>query len=101
MAAGCLVLQALVGDPQLTLHLTHLFVLVALLLSGHYVAEDRIVEGWMASRPPAARVRRARWALRRDVALASLLDRSPLCERGPPALAALSSLYAPATTGRG
>ena len=90
MALGCLVLQAVTGDTQLALHLTPLFLLVSLLLSGHYVAEDRIVEAWLASRPPAARARRARWALPRGAALVSLLDRSPLCERGPPALHALA-----------
>lgn len=91
MALGCLVVQALTGETQLALHLTPLFVLVSLLLSGHYVAEDRIVEAWLACRPPAPRVRRARWTLRRDGALASLLERSPLCERGPPAPLALAS----------
>ena len=88
MALGCLVLQAVTGDAQIALHLTPLFLLVSLLVSGHYVAEDRIVEAWLAARPPATRIIRARWTQRRDAALASLLDRSPLSERGPPALLA-------------
>ena len=87
---ACLVVQAATGETQLVLHLTPLFVLVSLLLSGHYVAEDRIVEAWLAAQPPAPRIRRARWALRRDVALTSLLERSPLSRRGPPARGALA-----------
>jgi hypothetical protein len=91
MALGCMVVQAATGETQLALHLTPLFLLVSLLLSGHYVAEDRIVEAWLASRRPAPRIRRARWALRRDAALTSLLERSPLCRRGPPWARALAS----------
>jgi heme A synthase len=91
MALGCLVLQAVTGETQLVLHLTPLFLLVSLLLSGHYVAEERIVAAWLALRPPATRGRRARWALPRNAAVVSLLDRSPLCRRGPPALGALAS----------
>ena len=90
LALGCLVVQALTGDMQLAFHLTPLFLLVSLLLSGHYVAEDHIVAGWLAARPPARR-RRARWTLHRETPLASLLDRSPLCRRGPPALRALAA----------
>jgi hypothetical protein len=54
------------------------------------VAEERIVEAWLSARPRASRMSRARWTERRDAALASLLDRSPLCERGPPLLRALA-----------
>jgi hypothetical protein len=85
LGLGCLAVQAITGETQLVLHLTPLFLLVSLLLSGHYVAEDRIVEAWLAARPHRARPRRARWTLKRDTALVSLLDRSPLCRRGPPA----------------
>jgi hypothetical protein len=85
MAVGCVVAQALTGETQLALHLTPLFLLVSLLLSGHYVAEDRIVEAWLARRPKRLQRRRARWALPRELALTSLLDRSPLSRRGPPA----------------
>jgi len=59
MALGCLVLQALIGDAQLVLHLTPLFLIVSLLLSGHYVAEDRIVEARLALRPRPRRAPRA------------------------------------------
>src|SRR3954468_16205006 len=85
LALGCVLLQGLTGETQLALHLTPLFLLVSLLLSGHYVAEDRIVEAWLARRPARLRRRRARWALPRELALTSLLERSPRCERGPPA----------------
>jgi hypothetical protein len=89
MALGCLVLQAWTGETQLALHLTPLFLLVSLLLSGHYVAEDRIVEVILARRILRTRVRRARWAQLHETVVVSLLDRSPLCRRGPPARLAL------------
>jgi hypothetical protein len=88
LAVVAVVLQAVTGQQELALHLTPLFLIVALLLSGHYVAEDRIVEGWLARRPSAARRIRARWPAGRETALPSLLDRSPLCRRGPPVVAA-------------
>jgi len=88
MALGCLVLQALIGDAQLVLHLTPLFLIVSLLLSGHYVAEDRIVEARLALRPRPRRAPRAPRPAGRELALASLLERSPQCRRGPPAAAA-------------
>jgi hypothetical protein len=79
-------LQLATGDAQLVLHLTPLFLLGGLLLAGRFVGEDRIVARWRAAmaRP---RVRRlaARWQKRAERALASLLERSPLALRGPPA----------------
>ena len=86
----CLVLQALTGIPELVLYLTPLFLIAALLLSGHYVAEERIVAGWRGR--PARLSRRSgasRPHLRRELPLASLLARSPRTLRGPPALLAV------------
>jgi hypothetical protein len=82
----CVALQALTGIPELVLYLTPLFLIAALLLSGHYVAEERIVAAWRGrratySRPPA----RTRPRLDRQLPLASLLARSPRTLRGPPA----------------
>ena len=82
----CVVLQALTGVPELVLYLTPLFLIAALLLSGHYVAEDRIVAAWRGRRP--VRPRRAAPARPRpahELPLASLLARSPRSLRGPPA----------------
>lgn len=82
LAAG---LQAALGETQLVLYLTPLFLIASLLLSGHYVAEERIIRAWLAARPRRVRHRRARWAIREERFGASLLERSPLCRRGPPA----------------
>ena len=55
LAAFAAVLQAVTGVGQLALYLTPLFLIAALLLSGHYLGEDRIVARWRArSRPPQA-----------------------------------------------
>ena len=86
----CVALQALTGIPELVLYLTPLFLIAALLLSGHYVAEERIVAAWRGRRPAhARRPARSRPRLKRELPLASLLARSPRTLRGPPALAAV------------
>src|ERR687893_616541 len=55
LAVACAAVQALTGIPELVLYLTPLFLIAALLLSGHYVAEDRIVAAWRARRRPLLR----------------------------------------------
>jgi hypothetical protein len=86
VAGLCALAQALTGVPELVLYLTPVFLLAALLLSGHYVAEDQIVEHWRgADKPPARRIR-TRWVAARQLPIASLLERSPASPRGPPAL---------------
>jgi hypothetical protein len=76
------------GIGELALYLTPLFLIAALLLCGRYVAEDRIVRRWRASaRMRRARPARDRWRPVAETALASLLERSPRLERGPPARA--------------
>jgi hypothetical protein len=84
----CVAAQAVTGVSELALFLTPLFLIAALLLSGHYVAEDRIVAGWRGQRSTRTRRRAARPHLRRELPLASLLARSPRSLRGPPALLA-------------
>ena len=89
LALACAGLQALTGVSELALYLTPLFLLASLLLSGHYVAEERIVARWRRGRP---RPRRAAEPRCRPAAavrpLSTLLERSPLTRRGPPAVAA-------------
>ena len=86
----CVVLQAITGIPELVLYLTPLFLIAALLLSGHYVAEERIVAAWRGRRGGyALRAAASRPRLRRELPLASLLARSPRTLRGPPALLAV------------
>jgi hypothetical protein len=75
------------GVSELVLYLTPLFLIAALLLCGRYIAEERIVRRWRATGPPR-RLRRTanRWPAVPETPLASLLERSPRLERGPPAL---------------
>ena len=89
LSSACLVLQGLVGNPELVLYLTPLFLIAALLLSGHYVAEDAIVAAWRGRRVTYSRRAVARPKLRRELPLASLLARSPRTLRGPPLLLAV------------
>ncbi len=82
----CVALQALTGIPELVLYLTPLFLIAALLLSGHYVGEERIVAAWRGRRPTQTHRRaQSRPRLDRELPLASLLARSPRSLRGPPA----------------
>jgi hypothetical protein len=86
-AALAAVGQGLSGVSELALCLTPLFLIAALLLSGRYVAEDRILRRWRARAPHRrARHARSRWQAVSERPLASLLERSPRLERGPPAL---------------
>lgn len=86
LSAACVVAQALTGIPELVLYLTPLFLIAALLLSGHYVAEDRILARWRGDRPHSARRPEPRRRLPEAARVPWLLERSPLTRRGPPAL---------------
>ena len=89
LAAVVIVLQALTGVVELTLYLTPLFLIASLLLSGHYVAEERIARGYIAARGTPGRRNAPRVAFPSAThRLTSLLERSPLCRRGPPWAAA-------------
>jgi hypothetical protein len=88
LALASVLLQAVTGVTELALYLTPLFLIAALLLSGHYVAEDRIVAGWRGPRAPRTRRIVVVPHPRRELPLASLLARSPRSLRGPPALLA-------------
>ena len=81
--------QGVSGFRDLALYLTPVFLLAALLLSGRYVAEDRIVRRWRGTRPrPRARRERGRWpAVAAAPPPPSRLDGRPRPQRGPPALA--------------
>ncbi len=91
LAALCVVAQAVTGVAELTLYLTPLFLIVTLLLSGHYVAEDAIVRAWRGVRRTVRRlpVRRLRVPALRT--FSSLLERSPLRRRGPPVSSLLTA----------
>ena len=91
LAVVCAGLQALTGIAYLVLYATPLFLIVALLLSGHYVGEERLVAIVRAVRA-RLRVRPlpARWGRPAAGRLASLLSRAAHAVRGPPALPALA-----------
>ena len=88
LAALVALAQGMSGVTELALYLTPLFLIATLLLSGRYIAEDRIVSRWRAARP-AARPRRERggWPALPTLPPLSRLDRRPRTQRGPPALA--------------
>jgi hypothetical protein len=85
LAMVCALAQAFTGAPTLVLYLTPLFLLVTLLLCGRYIGEERIVAHWAGPARPRARRARPRWARVAELSLASLLSRSPVRRRGPPA----------------
>ena len=87
----CVAAQGALGAPELALYFTPALLVVALLLCGRYVGEERILAR-RAPRAPAAR--RAPRSVPRPASsrpLASLLARRPHCERGPPVAFALTA----------
>jgi hypothetical protein len=85
LAAACLLAQVLTGDAQLVLRVTPLLLILALLLSGRYVAEDAIVRRWRRRMTPRRARRASSWRLpARQRSLVSLLERAPRLLRGPP-----------------
>jgi hypothetical protein len=88
LAALAAVLQAITGAEQLALYLMPLFLIAALLLSGHYLGEDRILARWRASAVPTRRRRVQRWRPRAVLPLRSVFDQGSFGVRGPPALLA-------------
>lgn len=87
LAALCVAAQAVTGVLELAAYLTPLFLIAALLLSGRYVGEERIVARWRAAvavvRRP--RLRAVRWRPRVAPALRSQLLDGSFVVRGPPA----------------
>ena len=83
----CAAAQAFTGVSELTLCLTPLFLIAALLLSGRYIGEDRIV----ARRHGASSGHRGRvaapqrWRPRAVLALRSVFLQGSFGVRGPPA----------------
>jgi hypothetical protein len=77
--------QGMSGMTDLVLFLTPLFLIAALLLSGRYIAEDRIVRRWRAARAPRARRARSRWRPVVETPSRSRLLHGPRPQRGPPA----------------
>jgi hypothetical protein len=85
LAAACAALQAVTGIHDLALTLTPLFLIAALLLSGRYIGEERIVARWHgAACRPAPRRRVQHWRPRAVLALRSILEPGSVGVRGPP-----------------
>ncbi len=87
LAALCVAAQAITGVSELALYMTPVFLITALLLSGRYVAEDRIVARWRAAVAVARRPRprAVRWRPRAVHRLRSQLLEGSFAVRGPPA----------------
>jgi hypothetical protein len=86
LAAVCAALQAVTGITDLVLTLTPLFLIAALLLSGRYIAEERIVARWRGStRVPRRRAQR--WRPQAALPLRSMIVHGSVGVRGPPATA--------------
>lgn len=84
LAALCVAAQAVTGVSELALSMTPAFLLTALLLSGRYVGEERIVARWRAAavtRRP--RCRAARWRPQPVRALRSQHLEGSFAVRGP------------------
>jgi hypothetical protein len=87
LAAACAALQAVTGISDLALTLTPLFLIAALLLSGRYIGEERIVARWRAAGRPASRRRAQRWRPEAVLLLCRVLAPGSVGVRGPPATA--------------
>ena len=87
LAGACAVVQGLTGVSELALFMTPLFLIGALLLSGRYVGEERIVARWRAAvgLPRRSRRRATRWRARAVLPLRLLRVQGCFGVRGPPA----------------
>ena len=91
LAAAAVVLAAamgVTGATELILYGGPLLIIAGLLLSGRFIGEERILARRAAPAAPRLRAARQTWARLREHELASLLERSPRLQRGPPAPAA-------------
>ena len=93
LAALCVAAQAITGVSQLALYMTPVFLITALLLSGRYVGEEKIVARWRAAvaapagragaPPVGARARSALFARSTSKAPSPSAARRPSSRRPP------------------
>ena len=76
--------QAIVHMAEIALYLTPLFLIGALVLSGRYPGEERIVARWRGAVRAVARRRTHQWRPQRVIAPRSLLEGGAVGVRGPP-----------------
>jgi hypothetical protein len=89
LAAVCVAAQAVTGISELALYLTPLFLIGALLLSGRFIGEERIVARWRGAIAVRRSRRRAqRWRPQAVLVLRSAFLQGAFGVRGPPALLA-------------
>jgi hypothetical protein len=90
LAVLCAVTQAVTGIGELVLYLTPAFLIGALVLSGHFVGEEKILARWRAATAQPHRLRRCaqRWRPRAIAPIVSLHEQGSFGVRGPPALLA-------------
>jgi hypothetical protein len=76
--------QGVTGVSQLALFAGPFLVLLGLLLSGRFIGEEAILARRTRAAAPRLRPLPRRWAALPERPFASLLERSPRLERGPP-----------------
>jgi hypothetical protein len=86
---GCVALvvaaaQGVTGVSQLALYAAPFLLLVGLLLSGRFIGEEVILARRARAAAPRRRPASRRWPAVPERPFASLLERSPRLERGPP-----------------
>jgi hypothetical protein len=69
---------------ELLFYAAPFLLMLSLLLAGRYIGEERILARRVAK--PRLRPAKRRWTAARELPLASLLERSPRLDRGPPRL---------------
>jgi hypothetical protein len=85
LAGAIVAAQAVTGVTQHALYLAPLFLIAALLLSGHYIGEDRIVARLRGAARPRSRRRTQHWRPRGVLPLRSVSQQGSFGVRGPPA----------------
>jgi hypothetical protein len=86
LAAAFAVVLATGGAFGIALYALPFVVLAALLLTGRFVGEDRILAFWRSARVRTRRPVAPRWLPARPALALSLFARAPRSFRGPPAL---------------
>jgi hypothetical protein len=69
---------------ELLFYAAPFLVMLCLLLAGRFIGEEKILARRVAT--PRLRPAKRRWTAARELPLASLLERSPRLDRGPPRL---------------
>jgi hypothetical protein len=85
VALAIAAVQGVAGVTELAFYAGPFLLVLGLLLSGRFVGEQAILARRARAAAPRLRPARRRWLPSRERPLASLLERSALALRGPPA----------------